>query len=483
MIVVRHGSDPMLESCCQRPAGRAPGLDHHLDPLGVHLGDDLLRALDFRSGGLRRQPWARRSAAIGDSWPRSISRLTTRSSSPAPMRERCPTGAAYGRSAAWKRPGFRPQQDIVDALCRVLRDRAGLPEPCSPPVRPSTPIERRGPLSTSPTRPSARWMISPRPMPIAPGRRFLSRPRTVSVRTIRPSVIADQDQPKLDCTATRTLDATVYSDPVQVGTDPETGEPIIDMCAGYEAGWTLGAGHRRPVSRRSIERLMDGFCRSTTTCTVIQMPRTASSHWRELSGSRLVDTALFRAYQQRALGAVLPASVRPACRSVSPSTAPAWTKVDRLLRPDPDGVEHCPEALATRTTATLAADPNCKELTIMRRGHRNIRVCYVDQVVYDCGTDQEIAGIERTSELDCGGEIRCLGDDCVAIEPEHRTTSTRRSPRSHAAEMVLPRWRLHAGSCSGLHRRPRCTCKRAVGGIVNCCDRPSGHLPRPPICN
>ena len=58
---------------------------------------------------------------------------------------------------------------------------------------------------------------------------FLDCPRTVHVPDYEACLIPDTDQPRLSCTTTRTLDATVHWDPVTVGTDPETGEPIIEL--------------------------------------------------------------------------------------------------------------------------------------------------------------------------------------------------------------------------------------------------------------
>ncbi|WP_338114246.1 conjugal transfer protein TraN, partial [Thiorhodococcus mannitoliphagus] len=154
------------------------------------------------------------------------------------------------------------------------------------------------------------------------------------------------------------------------------------------------------------------------------------------------------------------------CTSFNEGQMDCWT--------DPDGVTHCPENPGDLDNcAVLDADPNCRQVSrhCAEEATGRSGVCYVDQLVYDCGTDQEIAGIERTSELDCGGEIRCLGDDCVVIEPESSNDFDEAVAALNAAEMVSLDADCTTGSCQ-VFKGEALECKRAVGGIVNCCERP-----------
>ncbi|MCK7472150.1 MAG: conjugal transfer protein TraN [Desulfomicrobium escambiense] len=127
------------------------------------------------------------------------------------------------------------------------------------------------------------------------------------------------------------------------------------------------------------------------------------------------------------------------------------------------------------TARSLDADPNCRRVSRQCAEAATGRsgVCYVDQVVYDCGATQEITGIERTAELDCGGEIRCLGEDCVAIEPESSDDFDQAVAALHAAELVALDADCTSEGCA-VFKGEALECKRAVGGIVNCCERPDG---------
>ncbi|WP_242470761.1 conjugal transfer protein TraN [Thiocystis violacea] len=304
---------------------------------------------------------------------------------------------------------------------------------------------------------------------------FLSRPRTVHVPDYEACLIPDKDQPKLGCTATRTLDATVHWDPVQVGTDPETGEPIMELVRRVEKRVDLWSWESAACLQTLNERLMDGFCRSVTTCTGNPDADCVPVTGGELCGSELVappylgETGNEPWEQFSGIGAAcLQVGVALDCTSFNEGRMDCWT--------DPDGVTHCPENPGELDNcAALDANPNCRRVSRQCAEEATGRsgVCYVDQVVYDCGTDQEIAGIERTSELECGGEIRCLGDDCVAIAPESSDDFDEAVAALNAAEMVSLDADCTSGSCQ-VFKGEALECKRAVGGIVNCCERPSG---------
>ncbi|MCK7582167.1 MAG: hypothetical protein MZV65_45580 [Chromatiales bacterium] len=117
---------------------------------------------------------------------------------------------------------------------------------------------------------------------------FLDRPRTVHVPDYEACLIPDTDQPRLSCTTTRTLDATVHWDPVTVGTDPETGEPIIDYVRRVEKRIDRWDWASSACQETVNERLMDGFCRSTTTCTSNPDAACVAVPGGELCGSELV---------------------------------------------------------------------------------------------------------------------------------------------------------------------------------------------------
>ncbi|AFL73498.1 conjugal transfer protein TraN [Thiocystis violascens] len=304
---------------------------------------------------------------------------------------------------------------------------------------------------------------------------FLSRPRTVHVPQYEACLIPDKDQPKLGCTATRTLDATVYWDPVQVGTDPETGEPIIELVRRVEKRVDVWNWASSACQQTVRERVMDGFCRSTTTCTSNPDSDCVPVPGGELCGGELVappylgETGSEPWEQFSGIGAAcMQVGVALDCTSFNEGRMDCWT--------DPDGVTHCPENPGDlNNCAVLDANPQCRRISrqCAEAATGKSGICYVDQVVYDCGTDQVIAGIARTSELDCGGAIRCLGDDCVQIEPESSDDFDEAVAALNAAEMVSLDADCTTGSCQVFQGEAR-ECKRAVGGIVNCCERPSG---------
>ncbi|WP_246194959.1 conjugal transfer protein TraN [Allochromatium palmeri] len=149
-------------------------------------------------------------------------------------------------------------------------------------------------------------------------------------------------------------------------------------------------------------RLMDGFCRSTTTCTANPDVACVAVSGGELCGSELVAPPYWGETGHEpwepfsGIGAAcMQVSVALDCTSFNQGRMECWN--------DPDGVERCPDNPGDLDNcAALEADPNCRQVSRQCAGAATGRsgVCYVDQLVYDCGTTQEITGIERTVELD-----------------------------------------------------------------------------------
>ncbi|WP_342450225.1 conjugal transfer protein TraN [Thiorhodococcus minor] len=446
-------------------------------PWALVWGDGLRRALDFDQ-----------AATDGQGFGTQLGRdpeLLARFDQPADYRvyfpgadqgEATDWSALYGNPSALETAGLQRQQDLVDTPYAESSPTGQAYQTLLEPVdRP------RSDLSSDPL-----WAFTDATVSSLDDfnttyadctwdNTFLSLPRMVHVPEYEACLIPDKDQPKLGCAASRTLDATVYWDPVEVGTDPETGEPIIEYVRRVEKrvdtwGWESAA-----CLETLNERLMDGFCRSTTTCTSNPDADCVPVIGGELCGSELVappyldETGNEPWEQFSGIGAAcMQVGVALDCTSFNEGRMDCWT--------DPDGVEHCPENPGDLDNcAVLDANPNCRQVSRQCAEEATGRsgVCYVDQLVYDCGTDQEIAGLERTSELDCGGEIRCLGDDCVAIEPESSDDFDEAVAALNAAEMVSLDADCTRGSCQ-VFKGEALECKRAVGGIVNCCERPSG---------
>jgi conjugal transfer mating pair stabilization protein TraN len=144
---------------------------------------------------------------------------------------------------------------------------------------------------------------------------------------------------------------------------------------------------------------------------------------------------------------------------------------------DPQGVLHCPSiqgGVATDCTA-LEDDPNCGFLSssCVQYAQGASGLCYVFEERWDCGTLHGIPVLERTSTMDCAGPVRCMGEDCLDTAEEQSGDFAKAAAALQAAQMATSDLDCSRGSCV-VFSGEAMECKRAVGGIVNCCTTPDG---------
>lgn len=111
--------------------------------------------------------------------------------------------------------------------------------------------------------------------------------------------------------------------------------------------------------------------------------------------------------------------------------------------------------------------------------------CYVFEEVYDCGYDTEYGTLSRETELVCEGPIRCMGLDCIDVNRTQSTQFGKAAALLNAAQMMAGDLACTgADEGGGVHGDENVICevfpgeagecKKAMGGIVNCCEKPSG---------
>jgi conjugal transfer mating pair stabilization protein TraN len=144
---------------------------------------------------------------------------------------------------------------------------------------------------------------------------------------------------------------------------------------------------------------------------------------------------------------------------------------------DAQGVLRCPYnhgGVETDCTA-LEDDPNCGFLSssCVRYAQGASGLCYVFEERWDCGTLHGIPVLERTSRMDCAGPVRCMGEDCLDAADEQSGDFAKAAAALQAAQMAASDMDCTSGSCA-VFSGEAMECKKAVGGIVNCCTTPDG---------
>ncbi|NMV20803.1 conjugal transfer protein TraN, partial [Vibrio parahaemolyticus] len=62
--------------------------------------------------------------------------------------------------------------------------------------------------------------------------------------------------------------------------------------------------------------------------------------------------------------------------------------------------------------------------------------CYVFKDTYDCGVDVKVPTLDKNTEYKCGGPIRCMGDDCLAINKTQSADFARATALLNAAQFL-----------------------------------------------
>lgn len=104
--------------------------------------------------------------------------------------------------------------------------------------------------------------------------------------------------------------------------------------------------------------------------------------------------------------------------------------------------------------------------------------CYVNEETYDCGYDVEVDNIEKNTKYQCSGEIRCMGDDCLGVNKTQSSDFARASALLNAAQFMTQDMTCEDATgesntyCKAFSGDAG-ECKVAVGGVADCCEKPS----------
>ncbi len=155
---------------------------------------------------------------------------------------------------------------------------------------------------------------------------------------------------------------------------------------------------------------------------------------------------------------------------------------------DPQGETHCPVNTGGNLNSCQMYEdnPQCGFISseCIDGAEGSSGKCYVFKDTYDCGTDISIPTLEKETTYQCGGPMRCMGDDCLDITKSQSTDFARASALLNAAQFMTQDM-----SCTGQNYDDNPTgeenvmcsafageageCKIAVGGVSDCCEKPT----------
>jgi len=143
---------------------------------------------------------------------------------------------------------------------------------------------------------------------------------------------------------------------------------------------------------------------------------------------------------------------------------------------DPQGNQQCPFNEGNNPTDCTALEQNpqcgfiksaCVEGAQDANGH-----CYLHEETWDCGALARIPVLDRQSTMNCAGPVRCMGTDCASFPSEQSADFAQAAATLQAAQMAASDMQCEPGGDCVVFAGEAAECKRAVGGIVNCCKTP-----------
>jgi len=147
---------------------------------------------------------------------------------------------------------------------------------------------------------------------------------------------------------------------------------------------------------------------------------------------------------------------------------------------DPQGTQHCPKVedkeAVENTCEPLENNAACGFVrsACVDGAQGASSNCYVYEDTYDCGYDVAVPGIRVDTNYACVGTVRCLGEDCLDLRKEQNANFGQAAAAFQAAQAMATDTHCDAAqpqSCR-VFTGEAMECKKAVGGIVNCCQEP-----------
>lgn len=146
---------------------------------------------------------------------------------------------------------------------------------------------------------------------------------------------------------------------------------------------------------------------------------------------------------------------------------------------DASGVQQCPQNVGgvQSTCDALQANPACSFVrsacTLVDTITGN---CHNFTDTYDCGNDVSVPGASTSSTtFVCPGQIRCVGTECFNPRMDGKNTGFKKAAASLSSVqmMQMDTKCLTVGNCE-VFKGEIYDCKKAIGGIQNCCNKPAG---------
>ena len=225
----------------------------------------------------------------------------------------------------------------------------------------------------------------------------------------------------------------------------------------------------------AVKAAEDGFADSTVSCTSLP-PSNSGTGCVTINDVQVCE------------GSLQPSpfpTISPLCETVAVAVDYDFYK-GSFCYTDASGEEVCAESGTgpTDTCVGYEADPRCGFISqsCVQGAEAADGTCYLFEEVWDCGEDVAIPAAESRTSFDCAGPVRCMGEECITVERTQSDTFAATSAQLNAAQFMAQDMNCVAADGT---RDVTCEvfggesleCKKAVGGVQDCCDVPTGTSP------
>jgi len=258
-----------------------------------------------------------------------------------------------------------------------------------------------------------------------------------------------------------------------------SGEGYGQIKIKYDPEETIVEDEWRPEScLESGLGVADGFADGSLTC--VNDPRNAEG-CVFLNGVEICETHL--------QPSPLP-GIPNLCKQVAVVARFDFFRGDLECYTDINGNEVCPvnEGQTLNTCTELENNPQCGFISsgCVEGAKGPSGVCYVQEEVWDCGSSVQLDTVEKQTEYTCSGSIRCMGNDC--LDPTKSKNQTDNFIKASAL-LNAAQFMTQDMACTGVDENGNATgnenvtcsafggtpgeCKIAVGGVADCCEKPT----------
>lgn len=219
----------------------------------------------------------------------------------------------------------------------------------------------------------------------------------------------------------------------------------------------------------AVTGMADGFCKATAA-SCDQQPALDAEGCATINGARVCPSQM------------LPspiAGISPFCERMTVSQSCEFWNGAMGCWTDASGIQQCPVIDTEQTSACTQyeTNPSCGFVAsaCVQGGKGASGTCYLLDETWDCGYDVDVAVPQTTTDYSCGGAIRCMGTECGAPAGQQSDGFTAAVTALEAATYMGSDTTCVEGTTEAditcvVFEGDKNTCKKAMAGIVNCCE-------------